>query len=158
MTFTLTGPDAADIDLFSSVLNFTFDSPVSSFSANFVTFSAGPGVIATPSTLDFENPTDANMDNIYEVTLVGTDDSTGQVVVVQDYEFTITDDPADNGLSAASAAPSAAPSEPVFVSAEDGTPIFEGDDDGIAVQETFVDPADVFEEAIFVADDVFEIA
>ena len=158
LTFTLIGPDAADIDLFSSVLNFTFDSPVSSFSANFVTFSAGPGVIATPSTLDFENPTDANMDNIYEVTLVGTDDSTGQVVVVQDYEFTITDDPADNGLSAASAAPSAAPSEPVFVSAEDGAPIFEGDDDGIAVQETFVDPADVFEEAIFVADDVFEIA
>ena len=58
----------------------------------------------------------------------------------------------------APSAPSASTSAPVFVSVEDEAPIFADNDSGSVADDIFVDPADVFDEAIFVADDVFEVA
>jgi len=53
---------------------------------------------------------------------------------------------------------SAAPSASVFVSAEDEDAIFTGADDSAPIDNQFAAEADVFEEAVFVADDVFEVA
>ena len=53
---------------------------------------------------------------------------------------------------------SAAPSAPVFVSAEDEAPIFADTGSVDVANDVFIDPADTIEDTVFVASDVFEVA
>ena len=68
LTYSLTGPDA---DIFN--------------------IDAVTGEVTFASTPDFENPVDANGDNVYEITVVATDDGTNSLSDSQNFDIVVSD-------------------------------------------------------------------